>query len=255
MTTCKNCDHNFEGNFCYNCGQTAHTHEIDFKSIVHEIQHSIFHFDKGILYTTKELFSRPGDSIRAYIEGKRVKHFKPFAYVLFLSAAYYLLAKLAHKSTFLHSFSSGMLEALTDKRNDQSLSLVVSTLQYIQNNYAYSTLLMLPIVSLASYLAFLEARYNYFQHLVLNAFIAGQRTVAYMFFLLFSYFVPEGRADYLLQIIVVAVGVFLTFWPYFQFFRTIKPSYRILLTLLTYILEMVIFLGIFLILALMSSLS
>ncbi len=82
MTTkCKNCNHDLKGNFCNNCGQTKETHEINFKSILHEIQHSIFHIDKGILYTTKELFIRPGLTIREYLHGKRVKHFKPFAYI------------------------------------------------------------------------------------------------------------------------------------------------------------------------------
>lgn len=68
ITTCKNCNHNFKGNFCNNCGQTANTHEINFTSILHEIQHGIFHIDKGILYTSKELFRRPGHTIREYLD-------------------------------------------------------------------------------------------------------------------------------------------------------------------------------------------
>ncbi len=43
---CKNCNQDLNGNYCSNCGQTADTHEINFKSILHEIQHSIFHIEK-----------------------------------------------------------------------------------------------------------------------------------------------------------------------------------------------------------------
>ena len=105
MTThCKNCNHHLKGNFCSNCGQSANTHDINFGSIVHEIQHSVFHIDKGILYTTQQLFIRPGHTIREYIEGKRVKHFKPVAYILILSAIYTLIANVTHKTAYLENF-------------------------------------------------------------------------------------------------------------------------------------------------------
>jgi len=77
---CKNCNNLYDGNYCNHCGQSANTHEINFKSILHEVQHSLLHIDKGILYTTKELLLRPGKTISDYLNGKRVKHFKPFAF-------------------------------------------------------------------------------------------------------------------------------------------------------------------------------
>jgi hypothetical protein len=76
--TCKNCHQTYTGNYCNNCGQPADTHKINIHYLWHDIQHGLFHFDKGVTYTAKQLFTRPGHSIREFIEGKRVKHIKQY---------------------------------------------------------------------------------------------------------------------------------------------------------------------------------
>ncbi|OAH73163.1 hypothetical protein AXA65_08850 [Chryseobacterium sp. FP211-J200] len=60
MQTCKNCGHRFEGKFCNNCGQTADTNRINYHDLKHQLTHSLFHIDAGLLYTSKQLFIRPG---------------------------------------------------------------------------------------------------------------------------------------------------------------------------------------------------
>ncbi|MEO8862184.1 MAG: hypothetical protein ABI358_12210 [Ginsengibacter sp.] len=32
---------------------------MNFHFLWHDVQHGLFHFDKGVLYTTKQLFTRP----------------------------------------------------------------------------------------------------------------------------------------------------------------------------------------------------
>ena len=61
---------------------------MNFHSLWHDIQHGLFHFDNGVLYTAKQLFTRPGNSIREYIDGKRVRHFKPISLVILLATVY-----------------------------------------------------------------------------------------------------------------------------------------------------------------------
>src|SRR5689334_20385034 len=84
--TCKNCHFQYEGKFCPDCGQKADTERITYHSLAHEIPHSILHIDKGIFFTMKELFIRPAATLKEYMAGRRVKHFKPLAYVLILTA-------------------------------------------------------------------------------------------------------------------------------------------------------------------------
>ncbi len=89
---CRNCNAELTGNFCSHCGQNSSTHKINLKFLWHDIQHGLLHVEKGILFTVKELFTRPGHTIREYLEGKRVKHFKPVSLVLLLAGFYGLLS-------------------------------------------------------------------------------------------------------------------------------------------------------------------
>lgn len=95
---CKNCQSELNGNFCSFCGQKADTHRINFKFLLHEIQHGVFHVDKGILFTLKELFTRPGKMINGYLQGKRVSHFKPVALVFILGTLVFLEYHLVFKT-------------------------------------------------------------------------------------------------------------------------------------------------------------
>lgn len=251
-TTCKNCYSSFEGNFCNNCGQTANTHEINFKSIVHEIQHSIFHIDKGILYTTRELFQSPGQTIREYLDGKRVKHFKPFAYIFILSTIYALLTRLSHKSTLLTDFLEGFYSGVTDDKSKSDLGFLGDVLQWMSSHYAYTTLLIIPIISFASYLCFYKTKYNYFQHLILNSFAAGQRTVVFLIILPFTYFITDEGINGTIDTIKAYSGFCLTFWIYYQFFNSTKPIKRVLLTILTYLTMVILILLIILIIGLIQ---
>lgn len=56
-----------------------------------ETQSQVLSFDKGILYTSEQLFLRPGESIREYLGGKRVTHIKPIALVILLTGFFALL--------------------------------------------------------------------------------------------------------------------------------------------------------------------
>lgn len=240
-TLCKNCNERIEDKFCGNCGQSADTHEINFKTFLHEIQHGIFHIDKGILYTTRELYKRPGHTIREYIQGKRVQHFKPFAYVLILSTIYALLNKFSERETFLEAFLNG-IESGIDENSKENFKALGKAAGWLKNHYAYATLLLLPIVSLASYLAFIRAKFNYFQHLILNSYLAGQRTIFFLFLLPFISFTSGGSIRSIIETIQPLIMFGLTLWTHYQFFNTIKPASRIFSTILSYILFILIML-------------
>ena len=93
---CKNCGSPVKSRFCSDCGQPASTHRISGHFLWHDIQHGILHVDKGILFTAKELFTRPGHSIREFLQGKRVKHFKPISLVIILAGIYGFLSHYFH---------------------------------------------------------------------------------------------------------------------------------------------------------------
>jgi hypothetical protein len=92
---CKNCNKHYQGKFCPVCAQPASTGRIDSHYFLHDIPHSVFHVDKGFPYTFASLFTRPAGMLKEYLAGRRVKYFRPFAYVVLMSAiCTFLIAQL-----------------------------------------------------------------------------------------------------------------------------------------------------------------
>lgn len=235
MISCKNCNHTIEGNYCSNCGQSAHIHSLGFTYFLHEIQHSLLHVDKGILFTTKELFSRPGRTINEYIAGKRVNHFKPFAYLFIMSSLYVLISHLLKLEDFdtkiSFELSPDTVSSKADSQKTQNFILTVKDIiHWIRNHYAYSNLMILPVLSLASFLAFKKRGYNYFEHLILNTFLAGQRTVFFLLFLPIFYFFKGSSSSDTIELIKNIFNSILIFWTFNQFFHSNKWTKNLLLT-------------------------
>jgi len=89
---CKNCKHKFKGKFCPNCGQKSDTNEINLKYFTEELPYGLFQINRGLFFTIKELTIRPGGAVLDYIEGKRIRYFLPFSYII-LMASFYLITK------------------------------------------------------------------------------------------------------------------------------------------------------------------
>src|SRR3954462_15659119 len=120
MTTCLNCDNDFEANFCNLCGQKAATHRFTMHEWLHEIPHGILHVDSGFFLTIKNLFLRNGNAIREYLEGKRKSLFSPFLYVLILCGIFVVVSHfVVHKP----------------EAENHELTTLKDALAYIEENY------------------------------------------------------------------------------------------------------------------------
>jgi len=234
VTTCKNCNKKFIGQYCNYCGQSADIHEINYAHIWHEIQHGLFHVDKGIVYTTKQLFTRPGHTIKEYISGKRVKHFKPVAYVLILSTIYVLFAHILKVKTTFDEISVS-LDGVEKSKESEIIHVISSSVEWLKEHYAYSMLILLPVISFASYLAFRKSGYNYLKHLILNCYIAGQRMIVFILLLPIVALCPDKQMVSSTENIETLIWVSLMTWTYIQFFDNNKILKNIRLTILSFI--------------------
>ncbi|OYY66150.1 DUF3667 domain-containing protein [Sphingomonas sp. 28-62-11] len=79
---CLNCGAALKGDFCHQCGQTAHIHRT-LASIGHDLLHGVWHFEGKIWTTLPMLFTRPGQLTRRYIAGERARFVSPLALFLF----------------------------------------------------------------------------------------------------------------------------------------------------------------------------
>jgi hypothetical protein len=175
---CKNCDHVFDGHFCNNCGQSAHTHAVDWHYIWHEIPHSIWHLDRGILYTARQLLTRPGYAIREYLDGKRVQHYRPLAFAFLfgaISAFLYFNISLKSLTDFTEGFQKGLKDSMNENGTGSRMaSQVQAEMNYLIKKY-YATMIMvlIPLRAWLMYLFFRKRGLNYPQHVVANTFITG----------------------------------------------------------------------------------
>lgn len=165
MVNCLNCSNGYEGEFCPHCGQKAHTSRITLGGILHDIPHSVFHVDKGFIYTFVQLLRQPGKAIRDYVEGRRVKHYSPFAYLFVMSAACSLVGHLVmeyfekYKDIHLH-MGEGML--------------FPEVASFFQKYPGLMFCLFIPFISFWSWLFNRDSKYNYWENLVMNTYLIAQ---------------------------------------------------------------------------------
>lgn len=91
---CKNCGHHYEGHYCNECGQKAKTGKLTLRSVIDNWAYGLTNCDTGILFTYKELFTRPGHMLADYIRGKRVIYFQPFPMLFITAGLYGLLSEI-----------------------------------------------------------------------------------------------------------------------------------------------------------------
>lgn len=173
---CKNCATNFRGNFCPHCGQSAHEHRINASSIIHDIPHSVFHIDMGFFHTLIQLFKKPGLMLEEYISGKRVPYFRPMAYVVLLSAVSTILMKgisYASKTLFLKYNPNGIFP---------------ETSGFFSHYISVFIFLTIPITAFVTWLFFVRKKINYWEHVVINTYIAAQMNLILILIKLVGFF-------------------------------------------------------------------
>ncbi|MEO1214563.1 MAG: DUF3667 domain-containing protein [Bacteroidota bacterium] len=230
---CKNCGHEVEGNFCQHCGQRTNVGRIDFYYLAHEIPNSVFQLDRGFFFTVKELFTRPGHSIREFISGKRKYFYKPIAYLLITTTFYILSTFLMGTNTLMVDLLIGFKSGMEASDSSQGQGMV----DWVIRNQTYLTFLVLPLFSLASYLTFARSGYNYVEHLVLNLYITGQQMIIY---LIFVFFIVEENV-WMATPIILAITY--NIWTYLQFFKEKSLGKKTLLIALSYFLFIAIPIG------------
>lgn len=227
MTNCKNCESQFEGNFCYQCGQAAKTHPLNFHFVWHDIQHGLFHFDKGVPYTLKALFTRPGHAIREYVEGKRVSFFKPISLLILLGSLY---------AVIILYFNIRLGIDMDFSKDPEQIAFMKKIESWMQSHYVLYMMLTLPFWTLGSYVSFKQQGYNIVEHFVLNAYIVAQGLVIQFLMLPLTFYYQHRPEQVLFVTISGFLYVIVATWTYVQFFNKLSRVKAICYSLLTYLI-------------------
>lgn len=230
MQTCKNCGHRFEGKFCNNCGQTVDTHRIDFHFLRDEIPHSFFHINAGLLYTSKQLLTRPGHAIREYLEGKRVNHIKPLSFILILAGFYILLCHWFHLNLFSISEEGAKNVVLRGTKMNYD--------EWFLSHFGWVTLSTIPLYTVGTFICFYNKGYNFVEYLILNTFKAGQRLIIQIVFLPFIFLIKHSLDVGTIVFTVYLIDLGLNFWTNIEFFNQMKVSNVLLRSILSHTILM-----------------
>ena len=174
---------------------------IDFHYLVHEVEH-VIHFERGFLYTVREILLRPSETIKTFLLSDRSKLTKPIIFVILCSLFY----------TLLNSFFN--LEEDYGSAAENIMPAVAGMLKWIQSHYGYANLIMLIFIAPWIKLFFRNSPYNFWEMVVMLCYVNG---ISMLFATLF------GILELVLNIKVLMVGILLatgyTIWAIGQFFN------------------------------------
>lgn len=159
MDSCKHCQSTLTGKFCANCGSPAQIKRIDAHYIVHEIEH-VLHFEKGILYTVRELLLRPGHSLRTFLSEDRGRLVKPIIFIIITSLLYSIANHYTHVEDGYISVKGGN-------------SAVMAIFGWVQSHYGYANIIMGVFIAFWTRLFFRKYGLNFFEIVILLCYVIG----------------------------------------------------------------------------------
>jgi hypothetical protein len=189
MSNCKICKAEVSQNYCANCGQPVVLKRINGGYLAHEIEH-VLHFERGILYTMRELLLRPGINIKAFISHDRSRLVKPVIFIIITSLVYTLISNFFHiRGMVSHDLA------------EQSTAAKIFT--WTESHMGYSNILMGGLIALFIKFFFRKYSYNYFEILILLCFVMG---FGMLIFALFALLEGITHIDLKMTSAVLAIG-------------------------------------------------
>lgn len=240
MIECKNCGNHYEGRYCNVCGQKADTPPFTLKTLLRIIISNLFDVDKGVLRNIKDLTFRPTATIRGYLDGKRGYYYDWIKYLLLSISIATVLT--AYSSAYREIYAEASTQTATGKETQEA---IFNTLM------EYFNLFYLPmvfIIALFSYWFF--RKYNYIEHLVINAMIIAQGNIFYVFLFVpillieklgyrFTFF-GEVLLGYILFWMLYTMVIHIKLFEGNLFLRIIKAFFTFVLSYVIYLIVIII---------------
>lgn len=201
---CKNCNTELNSKFCPDCGQQTNLKRIDGHYIIHEIEH-VLHFERGILYTVRELITNPGQNIRNYISENRSRLVKPIIFIILTSLIYTLISHFFH------------IEEEYVNYKGLEKSSIGTILKWIQGNYGYASILTGIFIAIWLKVFFRKYGYNFFELLIMLCFVQG---ISMLIFAVFA--LGEGLLHFKLLSVAGIFGLIYLVWAIGNFFEAKK---------------------------------
>lgn len=148
-TKCKNCETEFSGKYCPNCGQEAKVGRLTMLQGANDLIGIFTNFDTGFMHTCLELCYRPGYMIRDYINGHRKEYIKPIQLLFLLTTIMLIIHYLLYGGNYAN------VEWDIEKTDHkQLLETIKSVVEWFSSNQAMLYLVMVALLVLPNKLCF-----------------------------------------------------------------------------------------------------
>lgn len=225
---CQNCGYVITENFCSNCGQKKFK-RIDKKYLVDELQYSLIHTNKGFFYSLKSIIKNPGKTAREFIDGNRVNHYKPILLAFVLSGI----------SAFISIKILGMSDIMEKAfaKQEATAEIMHKFMSFINSYNSFIMLLFIPFVSIITYLVFRGWKNNYYEHIIMNAYIQCSYTI-FSILILYPvlYFLKESGAIFIQAVMISMLAIPIIMVWFYKGFYSDKSFGKILLKVLLFLL-------------------
>ena len=134
---------------------------------------SVLNFEKGLFYTIKELFIRPGKTVKEFLLYDRKRIVKPIIFVIFSSLFFIVSQKI-------FGFQTGSAPDNIDSKGVQK------AYEWVGANFGIVNIFLGILISFFARLFFLKSNFNIYEIFVLVFFTIGFGNLIFTFFGIFE---------------------------------------------------------------------
>lgn len=177
---------------------------VDRKYAVEEFL-NLIGYERGFLFTIRELLLRPGKLIHHYLNTDRNACTKPVTFLILCSVIYSLIT----------SYLEVDLLSEEQLKKQYGTSSVNDVMLWVQNNYGYANILMLVFIAFWTKRFFRKYSYNIYEIGVLLCFIMGEGMLWFSIHPIVTKFVSNTVFDSVFYLSIL----FYVAWAIGQFFE------------------------------------
>lgn len=169
-----------------------------------------FNVERGLIYTVKLLFTKPGMLIRFYLTEGRFKIVNAFRLLIITTAMSLILLSFTDSFKLIYNVEA----AAEQTEKAEEISQFMDTL--FTDWYNLIIWISIPFYALSSYLLMRRyERFNYAEHLVVQSFLVSISNILVIVCLPFGYFIGF-RTAFALSFFIALIYYFFVFWDLFK---------------------------------------
>lgn len=161
--------------------------------------------------------TRPGHSVREYVQGKRVNHFHPVNYLLLIGG----VATWIYIHYWDDLFNMNvMMQNMNTKEQKAIMPFVKKALHFAFENYTYQLMISILLYGFFSVKILGKERYNLVEGIVLHLFVISHSELIKLFLFPFLIFTKQSIIGFYIQSLMSSlISIVYMIWAYKQFFE------------------------------------